>query len=416
MAHIHEVKDTELSFLIDPLTRRITPRDKGKTTIVQYDHNSEELTFEIPRYVDAHDMMTCNKIEVHFLNVGEKETNKGVYIVNGVEKITDAETGTEKVKLRWCIAQSATMLKGRLDFLIRFMCVANNTIDYAWNTAIYTGLTVDKGIDNGEAILTDYVDVLEAWKQEVIDKVSERERPTDSAMFGQYKAVELYNSTVNFVSTVKQYINDGMADMSQYHIDLMAGEMYVVNWNGTEHLCVCKSFSGVEDGNSITIYYVGNLALADISNEDTGEDFCISVGYINGEWFSTAFNKREYGTENISVRVTGRTGIDYVINLTADSDGYAFCDKPFSKIITAYTNGFNLKANMTVPITALGMSMYMSGTPVTIASSNGTPAGLLAHGQVDAGLAMGEDAINIVTFSFSMDYENNVFFMTDLQL
>lgn len=66
MAHKHSVYDTDPHFAIDPITRAITNQSTTKTQLMQYDHNSERFTFEIPRLVDGHDMKLCDKIEIHY--------------------------------------------------------------------------------------------------------------------------------------------------------------------------------------------------------------------------------------------------------------------------------------------------------------------------------------------------------------
>lgn len=69
MPHTHPVIDNDLHFSINTLTREISNGSK-KVKLMQGDHASEIFTFEIPRYVDGHDMSLCNKIAVHYINVG----------------------------------------------------------------------------------------------------------------------------------------------------------------------------------------------------------------------------------------------------------------------------------------------------------------------------------------------------------
>ena len=93
MAHKHSVYDTDLHFAIDPITRAITNMATAKTKIIQGDHNSERFTFEIPRLVDGHDMMLCDKIEVHYINLAANKTDKinDVYIVSDKQTSPDDE-------------------------------------------------------------------------------------------------------------------------------------------------------------------------------------------------------------------------------------------------------------------------------------------------------------------------------------
>ena len=56
MAHLHEVRDTDKHFVIDPTTRAIT-NNSGKNVLMQGDHNSEIYTFEIPKMVEGHELL-----------------------------------------------------------------------------------------------------------------------------------------------------------------------------------------------------------------------------------------------------------------------------------------------------------------------------------------------------------------------
>lgn len=162
MAHAHIVKDSDNHFIIDPITRQLSSNSK-KTILIKTDHNSEQFTFELPRYVEGHDMSTCNKVEVHFLNINSKtrQTNPGIY--NVVDFAVDAEDNT-KVLGTWLVSREATKYPGSLNFVIRFACMADgNTEDYSWNTAIYTGITITDGICNTETVTEEYVDIFRQW-------------------------------------------------------------------------------------------------------------------------------------------------------------------------------------------------------------------------------------------------------------
>jgi hypothetical protein len=169
MAHIHGVSDIDTHFIIDPITRAMKNETLKKTTLILGDHNSERFTFELPRIVEGHDMATCNKVEVHFLNMDAetKQTSKGIYIVDDFGIDPDDE---KKVVCSWLIDQNATKYKGVLNFVVRFACTEDGTnLDYVWSTAIYSGVSVADGICNTENVLAAYIDVLEKWKAELYE-------------------------------------------------------------------------------------------------------------------------------------------------------------------------------------------------------------------------------------------------------
>lgn len=166
MAHRHSVYDSDSHFAIDPITRTITNKSSRKTTLIQYDHNSERFTFEIPRYVEGHDMSTCNAVEIHYLNIeaNTRLQNEGAYTVDDMQISPEDE---EVVICSWLISQNATRYIGSLNFIVRFACLTDGVIDYAWNTAVYSGIAVSSGIYNSEIIVEQYEDVLEKWKAEL---------------------------------------------------------------------------------------------------------------------------------------------------------------------------------------------------------------------------------------------------------
>lgn len=162
MAHAHIVSDSDNHFIIDPISRQISNNSR-KTILIKTDHNSEQFTFELPRYVEGHDMSLSNKVEVHFLNINSKtrQTNPGIY--NVVDFDVDAEDNT-KVLGTWLVSREATKYPGSLNFVIRFSCLADDNVEYySWNTAIYTGITIADTIENTETIVEDYVDIFRQW-------------------------------------------------------------------------------------------------------------------------------------------------------------------------------------------------------------------------------------------------------------
>ena len=160
MAHLHNIYDTDLHFLIDPATREITNQSKSKVSVVQYDHNSERFTFEIPRYVEGHDMSLSNRVKVHYLNLDANNENPGVYDVYDTQISPDSN---DVVICSWLISRNATQLAGNLNFAIEFACVNGEAVDYSWHTAIFKGIIVSNGINNSEAVVEPYADVLEQW-------------------------------------------------------------------------------------------------------------------------------------------------------------------------------------------------------------------------------------------------------------
>lgn len=167
MKEHHGVIDTDSHFKIDGVTRTVTNVSELKKTLMQGDHNSERFTFELPRYIDGHDMSECNVCQIHYLNIGTKngEVTNGLYEVSDLQ--VDSDNG-DIVTLSWLISNNVTKYVGGLNFVIRFACVNDNGgIRYVWNTAVYKGIKVSTSICNSEEIVTEYADILEEWRQKL---------------------------------------------------------------------------------------------------------------------------------------------------------------------------------------------------------------------------------------------------------
>ena len=165
----HPVHDTDTHFVIDSVTREMTNQASLKTCLIQHDHNSERFTFELPSYtVEGHDMLQCDSVQVHYINVDNqtKEQSAGVYEVTDLDTIPDEDR--EGVCFSWLISHNATEYVSSLSFLVRFACYGDDgNLSYVWNTAIYSGISVSNGIDNGEAVIDDYADILNKWYNEI---------------------------------------------------------------------------------------------------------------------------------------------------------------------------------------------------------------------------------------------------------
>ncbi len=168
MAHLHDVYDSDMHFLID-ISTRIIKNTTSKNKLIQYDHNSERFTFEIPRYIENHDMSLCNKIEIHYINISSNKQNesKGVYLANDLQISPD---DNNIVIFSWLVSGNATEYAGTLNFLIRFVCLDGSDIEYAWHTEIFKEIAVADGMNNDEAVITEFPDILEAWKKEIISE------------------------------------------------------------------------------------------------------------------------------------------------------------------------------------------------------------------------------------------------------
>ena len=175
MEHITIVTDRDPKFTIDINTRQIIDESSKKTKLMQFDHNSERFSFSLPRYVENHDMLECDSVQVHFKNVAltDKTEIVGRYDIDDLQIDPEDET---KVICTWLISRAVTSQFGSLTFNLHFVCHdENGDISYAWHTDRFTGISISEGLENSEEIATVYADVLEQWKRGflTVDNVSE---------------------------------------------------------------------------------------------------------------------------------------------------------------------------------------------------------------------------------------------------
>jgi hypothetical protein len=170
MSHDSKIKDTETHFVIDPLTRKITNTSSGNNTIVQHDHNSERFTFEIPRYVDGHDMLESTTVRIHYRNGGSTNLMK----TNGVYSPDDLSVSAEDentLTFSWLISSASTQCVGYLYFSVQFLCCESDNVLYAWSTGIYKDISVIESLNHTDEVLPNDVDAIAAIKNEVMAEI-----------------------------------------------------------------------------------------------------------------------------------------------------------------------------------------------------------------------------------------------------
>ena len=260
MPHTHPVTDNGPHFVIDPITREIT-NESRKIKLMQGDHASEIFTFEVPRYIDGHDMSLCNKIAVHYINIGSSGSNADVYIVTDAA-INESE---DKIEFSWIIYRTATKYAGNLNFLIKFSCIDDDaTIVYQWNTDIFKGIMISTGMDNEETIVEDNIDLIEQWKNEIIEKKVDKN--------------EIFNAGIRSISYAPLFGGSFMVTtveeegyIKPHAIATVTGRIskhytYRVTINEEEYVLPCCLFS-TRDSSGKVVEYLGNIELytSDIS-------------------------------------------------------------------------------------------------------------------------------------------------------
>jgi len=254
MAHTHDVTDTDKHFVIDPINRSIT-NQSGKVKLMQFDHNSERLSFEIPRLVDGHDMSLCTEIAVHFINTSsdKQSFNKDVSLVSDARLSEESE---DLLVFSWLVPRSATQLVGLINFIIRFSCKDNGEVDYVWSTDISQDLSVANSIDSGEQVIIENYEVLEAWKKEIIAGVAPI---TDEVRVGA-KAAEASASNAKTSETNAA----ASAEIAETHVKRAEAACHEI------HGEILKSIYGSESGAILYVPYQGYAY--NLSSDVTGHN------------------------------------------------------------------------------------------------------------------------------------------------
>lgn len=154
----HGTMDTDRPFVIDVKTRRFSNLS-NKYTFVQYDHNSESISFECNRYIDGHDMMLCNVIRVEYLAVD----------VPGTYEVTDIKAVSgDKVRFSWLVSANVTQKIGMVRFCIVFKCVdTDGTEVYRWATEIDESLEVVASMNHDNTFVPGCVDIFAQWREAI---------------------------------------------------------------------------------------------------------------------------------------------------------------------------------------------------------------------------------------------------------
>lgn len=263
MAHLHDMRDMDTHFVIDPISRAITNPDSPKNALMMGDHNSEIYTFELPKVVEGHDMSLCNRVEIHYTNISSDKANKteDVYPVSDMQL---AEDSPDTLVFSWLISGNATKYPGLLSFRIRFGGInASGVYNYKWHTQIFKSVTVSDGFDNTEAVVEEYSDTIAEWEArldaleeggsgvEVTAKPGQLIRVKETDENGKPTAWEAVpwgyteGGMVEILPETTATVDDGSEFLIEKQIDLVVGGHYIVRLNGVDYPSTVVDLGGM---------------------------------------------------------------------------------------------------------------------------------------------------------------------------
>lgn len=174
MPHDHFLVDDDNRFIIDGSTRQITNLTGVRPSVMQYDHNSEKLVFQMPRYVEGHDICQCDVVKIMYKNAGKGTSASTRPVIADVETITDIapdENDDTIVAFSWTIPELATIYAGTITFQFKFVCFGETEDDppkFRWYTDQYSFVEVRPTMDVTTDITVRYPNLFEEIDQKLV--------------------------------------------------------------------------------------------------------------------------------------------------------------------------------------------------------------------------------------------------------
>lgn len=221
--HNHNLTDRDLRFSIDTITRAVT-NASNKVSLMQFDHNSERFSFEINKDIEGHDVLNCNRVIIHFCNVGSATRQKNV----GVYEVTDLAVHPEdatKATFSWLISDSATQLAGSLSFLIEFACIEDDEVVYRWNSAIFNNIVISPGMNNGNELVEPYPDLLAEWEYKINSHVDECAETISTLVSETTERVD--DEMVIFKTEMRDYVNQCVIEPTEFASTVEVASIFV---------------------------------------------------------------------------------------------------------------------------------------------------------------------------------------------
>lgn len=334
-SNFHEVIDDDTHFVIDPVTRTITNPDSDDIVLMQYDHNSEIFTFEIPRVIEGHDILTTSAmVQIHFRNISldGKESSSGLSMAS--PRYSNEYDGGKTVLFSWSIPKTATMYNGILAFAIRIACLGNLVdhefaIEYDWHTEIFAGIPVLETIDNSDSEANVFKDLLSQYKDELSESlVSKVTEQLNTDMNSITSKVTILETNVNGLIANVEEMDDKLNQL-QNNIgnsgtveNLFDGELFFGYWATGEKIetyqqdaISCVNFIPCSDAETITIKLPETFDKVDVELYPENTDYSTYVSYTNTseitiDLTTSLLNGTSYIRFSVYINVTGTDAVE----------------------------------------------------------------------------------------------------------
>lgn len=141
---------------VDLESRKIIIPDTVQNLGVESDDNVRILHFRLPRHYCTVDLSKF-AIRINYENA------KGA---GDLYEVTDSVVEDDLIKFDWVVGRYAVTYEGNVIFNVCLRDVSDGKVIREFNTTIAT-LPVLRGLETGEAIIQEYVDILEQWRNDL---------------------------------------------------------------------------------------------------------------------------------------------------------------------------------------------------------------------------------------------------------
>lgn len=107
----HSVKDEGAPFVVDPFARKVTVPPQDRVIGVVGDHLSEQVTFQVPKVIDGHNMPNCTRKYIAWRNVDGEP---------GTDELKISEETEDYALYTWTVRDLTAAAKGVVSFSLHF--------------------------------------------------------------------------------------------------------------------------------------------------------------------------------------------------------------------------------------------------------------------------------------------------------
>jgi hypothetical protein len=146
--------------VVDLESRRIVIPDTVQNLGVESDDSVRVLHFQVPRQYCEVDLSTFT-IRVNY---------KNTFGAGGSYDVSDFTVEDDLIKFDWIVERSVTARRGNVVFNVCLREIVNDIVEREFNTTIAT-LSVLEGLETGEYVANEHIDVFEQWIYESSTKL-----------------------------------------------------------------------------------------------------------------------------------------------------------------------------------------------------------------------------------------------------